>query len=153
MDIKDTNTQAKMLKKTPPRVHAAFDSLKDAAQRAGREHDPRKLRAIHKEIRERIHKLEICYTFDGISVEIARMLGDNGLPRFFQAVAQFPGDMKADNFQLYSRWHRQDFNTDILRGIITSKGKNRDGDKLDKEYSNKYPAGYNGEENLVCGQW
>lgn len=70
---------------------------------------------------------------------------------------EYPWDLRADAWQLYLRWYRQDFKPDLLRGIITRKGKDRASDRIDPEWakdtSKKIPATFHGEGHLVLGQW
>lgn len=115
---------------------------------------------LFDELRDHVHKAEIM--LKGINKYIVRknrMLGmENGLPCIFMVEkVHYPWDLQADSWQLYLRWYNQDFTPDLLRGIITRKGKNRIADSIDPEWRKNHSlesnANYHGQGNLVIGAW
>lgn len=116
---------------------------------------------LFEELRDHVHKAEIVLKgVDKLVVRKTNMLTiQNGLPRIFAGTIDldYPWDLRADAWQLYLRWYRQDFKPDLMRGIITRKEKDRASDRIDPEWakdpSKKIPANYHGEGHLVLGQW
>jgi hypothetical protein len=113
-----------------------------------------------EELRDHVHKAEILLKgVDKFVVRKTNMLTVvYGLPRIFASrKMDCPWDLKADAWQLYLRWYRQDFKPDLLRGIVTRKGKDRSSDSIDPEWAKdpslKIPANYHGQGHLVLGQW
>ncbi|KAH8728475.1 PUA-like domain-containing protein [Phaeosphaeriaceae sp. PMI808] len=155
-EIKTTGLRMKELSKKRPQAASALEALKNCVGRCEIELRPNELFKLYEELRNHIHKAEITLEVDRYILRMVRILDvAPGLPRIFKEDAKFPADIKADSYQLYSRWLREDFSKDLLRGIVTVKGKNRDGDRLDKKYREKHyisPKFY-GEGHLVLGQW
>ncbi|KAF2032972.1 hypothetical protein EK21DRAFT_59783 [Setomelanomma holmii] len=154
--IKDTNYAIKMIDKKRPPALTSLEALKNCIGRCEIESNRSKLKSLYEELRDHVHKAEIKVQADGPVLKRARILHpENGLPRVFKEDAKFPSDLKADSFHLYMRWLKEDFSQDILRGVVTVKGKDRNGDRLDSAYRSKHPASakYYGEGGLVLGQW
>lgn len=138
-----------------PQELAAIDALKNCITRCEHEKDNTKLKKLHNELRHHVHKAEIKLDMNRIKVKKTRILTDHGLPRIFREDAEFPWDLKAEAWYLYERWMNEDFQQDILRGIVTVKGKDRNGDRIDHAYREKHPRDpkFFGEGGLVLGQW
>ncbi|KAF9729063.1 hypothetical protein PMIN06_003312 [Paraphaeosphaeria minitans] len=119
------------------------------------------LEKLFEELRDHVHKAEIVLKgVDKYVVRKTNMLTiQNGLPRIFMGKLDldYPWDLRADAWQLYLRWLRQDFKPNLLRGIVTRKEKDRASDRIDPEWakdaSKKIPANYHGQGHLVLGQW
>jgi hypothetical protein len=138
-----------------PQELAAIDALKDCIRRCENETNKSKLNKEHNDLRNHVHKAEIKLVMDSLKVRKTRILTESGLPRIFNENAEFPWDLKADSWNLYERWMNEDFEQDILRGIVTVKGKDRNGDRLDRAYIAKHPRDpkYFGGDGVVLGQW
>jgi hypothetical protein len=158
-DIKDTGFNMKRLDKKRPQSLASLESLKNCIGRCEVEMKRVKLNALYEELRDHVHKAEFLnedLSLMPFVLKKARILSpENGLPRIFKETANFPSDLKADSYWLYNRWCKEDFAQDILRGIVTVKGKDRNGDRIDTVYRTKFPtnAKYHGTGDLVLGQW
>jgi hypothetical protein len=162
VDLKDSNFQMKELAKKQPQAYKAIESLKncigrceEVTQRTKFKHSS-ELAKLWEELRDHVHKAEIVLKIDKFIAKKSRILtAENGLPRIFGEDARFPSDLKADAYQLYLRWMREDFSLDLLRGIKTVKGANRGSDQLDAAYKKQHPtdARCYGDNGLVLGQW
>ncbi|KAF2638433.1 hypothetical protein P280DRAFT_471524 [Massarina eburnea CBS 473.64] len=130
----------------------ALSSMKTCITNCENETNPTKQLELFETLRDQIHKAEILLLVDRFIVRKAQMLyPPTGLPRIF--TAQFPWDIKADAWQLYVRWHAQIFEVDLLRGIVSKKGKERNADSIDPKWTGKIKANYYGQGHLVLGQW
>lgn len=138
-----------------PQELAAIDALKDCIRRCEQTLAESELNREYNKLRDHVHKAEIKLNMDKYRVKKTRILTENGLPRIFKEDAKFPWDLKADAWYLYERWMNEDFEQNILRGIVTVKGKDRNGDRLDRAYTSKHPRDpkFFGDEGVVLGQW
>jgi hypothetical protein len=138
-----------------PQELASIDALKNCIKRCEEEKNKSKLNKTYNELRNHVYKAEIKLQMDKIKVRKTRILTETGLPRIFNKDAEFPLDLKADAWHLYERWMDEDFEQDILRGIVTVKGKDRNGDRIDPAYREKHPKDpkFFGGEGVVIGQW
>ncbi|KAL1612875.1 hypothetical protein SLS60_001105 [Paraconiothyrium brasiliense] len=158
------NRELKRQDKDRTQALRAIEAFKDCIRRcedataAGK--TEAQLEKLFEELRDHVHKAAIWLTgVDKYVVRKTNMLTvENGLPRIFASTqVHYPWDLKADAWQLYLRWYRQDFKPDLLRGIVTRKEKNRASDRIDPEWA-KNPSlmissNYHGEGDLVLGQW
>jgi hypothetical protein len=153
--IPATSQGLAQLDRKRPQELAAIDALKDCIRRCEQERNKSKLHKEFNDLRDHVHKAEIRLNMDKFKVKKTRILTEAGLPRIFKEDAHFPWDLKADAWHLYERWMNEDFEQDILRGIVTVKGKDRNGDRLDSAYRAKHPKDpkYFGGEGVVLGQW
>ncbi|CAO2658066.1 Nn.00g073260.m01.CDS01 [Neocucurbitaria sp. VM-36] len=154
--INEASFQMKELSKRRPQSLTSLEALKGCIARCEAERKLSQLNLLYEELRDYVHKAEITLQVDKFIVKKSRILGlESGLPRIFKEDANFPSDLKADAYQLYNRWYKEDFEQDILRGISTIKGKDRNGDQLDRSYKAKHltTAKFYGEGDLVLGQW
>ncbi|KAF2808173.1 uncharacterized protein BDZ99DRAFT_464069 [Mytilinidion resinicola] len=108
-------------------------------------------------LRNLIHDVEFL-TVDQYLIRSFRMLENRtGLPRIFDPKftegVDYPWDLKADAEQLYTRWCREIFSIDILRGIKRAFDGQRNSDKIDPDYKQRLYANYYGQGNLINGQW
>jgi hypothetical protein len=142
-----------LLERQRPRPQAltAIDALKACIGRCEKNGLPKDF----KDLRDYVHKAEIMLEMDKFKVRKTRILTGDGLPRIFGEDADFPWDLKADAWHLYERWVVEDFDNNILRGIVTVKAKDRNGDRLDSTYRNKHPRDPKvfGDNGAVLGQW
>ncbi|KZM28061.1 hypothetical protein ST47_g816 [Ascochyta rabiei] len=138
-----------------PQELAAIDALKDCIRRCEQEQNEIKLNKEYNDLRHHVHKAEIKLDMDRFKVKKTRILTEAGLPRIFKEGTNFPRDLQADAWYLYERWMNEDFEQNILRGIVTVKGKDRNGDRLDRAYTTKHPRvpKFFGDEGVVLGQW
>ncbi|KAK3674145.1 ubiquitin-like with PHD and RING finger domains 2 [Recurvomyces mirabilis] len=112
-------------------------------------------------IREELHKL----AFEKVSgplLRTCRALHDvDGLPQLFDASfmgsIKVPWDVQADAEELYNKWCRQIFETDLLRGIIAGKSATKHQEKsvdtIDPAYDGKVSSKFHGNGLLLNGQW
>ena len=110
-------------------------------------------------VRNKLHTI-VFKEVKGVVLRRNRMLHDaDGLPSIFDQRysngVQWPFDIKADAMELYNKWCRKDFGTDIMRGIIfVIKGAKKDGgDRIDPSYTGVVNAKRHGNNGLVNGQW
>lgn len=128
ISISDKTLPMTKISKKRPESLTALESLKNCVGRCEELSNQKGsgLTQVFDELRDHVHKAEIRLEVDKYIVRKARILHpENGLPRIFHEDANFPADLKADSYQLYLRWYREDFSQDVLRGIITVKGPNR----------------------------
>lgn len=65
----------------------------------------------------------------------------------------WPYDIKADARELFAKWYREDFDTDLMRGIKFTGKHEKGGDSIDLSFGPKVDAKYYGAGDLVNGQW
>ena len=137
--------------KRRPQELAAIDALKACIGRCEKD----RLTNDFEVLRNDVHKAEIMLNMDKFIVRKTRILTEHGLPRIFGETADFPWDLKADAWHLYERWMAEDFNKDILRGIVTVREKERNCDRLDPTYRSQHPHDPKvfGDNGAVLGQW
>jgi hypothetical protein len=154
-----TALEERELKKRRPQEIIALEALKTCITRCEdveKKRDHGALQQLHEELRNHVHKAEVTLRMERAKTKVSRILTtQNGLPRIFSGDGGLPHDLKADAFQLYSRWWCGNFDQDLLRGIIIKKGKDRNGDRIDPEYRKLYPttAKFYGDDGFVLGQW
>ncbi|KAH9863644.1 hypothetical protein J1614_009576 [Plenodomus biglobosus] len=154
--ISENAFEMKQLGRKKPQDLTALESLKGYIVQCQGARTPAALEKLYDDLRNEVHKAEIKLSVNKYILKKTKILSpDTGLPAIFKKDAEFPPDLKADSYQLYNRWYNQDFNQDILRGIITKAGRDRNNDSLDPKYRAEHPtsAKYHGEGNLVLGQW
>jgi hypothetical protein len=160
-DITTSNFKMKEIARKRSLSHTSLESLKNCIGRCeiqlklAKPVDRRKLEGFFDELRDHVHKSEFLPDINMYLVKAVRILTvENGLPRIFGEETHFPGDIKADAYQLYVRWMRGEFEQDVLRGIITVKGLNRGSDRLNPSYKAKHAksAKFYGDDGLVLGQ-
>lgn len=143
------------LERKRPQELTAIDALKACIDRCEKEKPGAKLAKEYNDLRDHVHKAESSLNMDKVKIKKTRILTSAGLPRIFDKQANFPWDLKADAWHLYEKWMNEDFSRDILRGIVTVKGKDRNGDRLDPAYRAKHPRDPKqfGDNGAVLGQW
>ena len=114
---------------------------------------------IFTDIRDILHKL-MFQEVTGPLLKLSRMLhNQEGLPQLFDSDysgnVDWPFDIRADATELYNKWYRKIFETDLMRGIKFSMSRDRDsaGDSIDPAYAGTVPANYWGNGDLLNGQW
>lgn len=144
-----------LLERKRPQELAAIDALKACIDRCEKETPKAKLTKECNDLRDYVHKAKSTLNMDRVKIKKTRILTSAGLPRIFSEQAKFPWDLKADAWHLYEKWMNEDFSRDILRGIVTVKGKDRNGDRLDPAYRAKHPKDPKqfGDNGAVLGQW
>ncbi|KAL1794914.1 hypothetical protein ACET3X_006730 [Alternaria dauci] len=148
-------TMEMMSKKRPPEL-TSLEALKACIKQCEDTKSAVQLEKLYDALRDHIHKAEIRLEVNRFLIRKANMLSpEYGLTRIFRAGTDFPWDLKADAYQLYNRWWKNDLNQDILRGIISNKTENRTSDRLDDTYRKRFSldAKHYGDGDLVIGQW
>jgi hypothetical protein len=144
------------IQKRRPQELGSLEALKDYIRQCeANAGNPVTLAKLYDALRDQIHKAEFLHDVTQYVVRKANILSSTtGLPRIFNKDANFPGDLKADAYQLYIRWYNQNFEYNIMRGIKTVT-KDRNADRIDETYRKQFPvdAKYYGEGDLVLGQW
>jgi hypothetical protein len=124
-------------------------------------HQIQELQKVFTEVRHKLHAI----IFQEVNPQVLkrnRMLHThNGLSQIFDERysngVKWPFDIEADAEEVYAKWSRKDFGTDIMRGIkfsISIKGIKDGGDSIDPAYlKNVVPAKKHGHNGLVNGQW
>jgi uncharacterized protein (UPF0335 family) len=137
-------------KRPRPQALTTIDALKACIGRCEKNGLPKDF----KDLRDFVHRAEML-EMDKFKIRKTRILTGDGLPRIFDEAAGFPWDLKADAWHLYERWIVEDFDNNILRGIVTIKEKDRNGDRLDSTYRNKHPRDPKvfGDNGAALGQW
>nr|POE52289.1 isoform 2 of e3 ubiquitin-protein ligase orthrus 2 [Quercus suber] len=111
---------------------------------------------IFQKIRDMLHSLLFMYVTGQLLRDNLMLSDENGLPQMFDRAqsgnVNWPFDIQADALELYTKWSRQDFDTDIMRGIRFSSKISKGGDSLDPSYS-KVDWKKHGNNFLVIGQW
>ncbi|KAK4555770.1 hypothetical protein LTR86_006990 [Recurvomyces mirabilis] len=119
------------------------------------------IQQIFENIREELHKL----AFEKVSGPLLRtcraLHDEDGLPQLFDASfmgsIEVPWDVQADAEELYNKWCRQIFETDLLRGIIAGKAATKHQEKsvdtIDPAYDGKVSSKFHGNGLLLNGQW
>ncbi|KAF1924789.1 uncharacterized protein M421DRAFT_424426 [Didymella exigua CBS 183.55] len=150
-----TKQSLDLLERRRPQELAAIDALKACITRCIQEKSKAKLAKEYDHLRDHVHKAESSLNMDKVKIKKTRVLTEAGLPRIFDEHASFPWDLKADAWHLYEKWMNEDFDRDILRGVVTVKGKGRNGDRLDHAYRAQHPRGPKqfGDNGAVLGQW
>lgn len=150
-----SKSAAQLDRRRRPQDIAAIDALKDCIRRCETEKQAAQLTREHQALRYHVHKAEIKLDMNKALVKRTRILAETGLPRIFKEEANFPWDLKADAWNLYERWMAEDFEHDILRGIIQGKSKERNADQLDSNYRKEHPKDPKacGDNGAVLGQW
>lgn len=142
-------------------VDQLLNALKDKVKRAQKGDT-----SVFQEIRDRLHKIFFVEVNKQMLRNTKMLDNESGLPQLFDKnfakSVDWPYDIKADAEELYNKWCRQDFATDIMRGI--NCGKPKVGKKSSKETIDRssdrllegYPtinANYFGNRHLLNGQW
>lgn len=120
------------------------------------------LDSIFKEVRGKLHTIPF-YEVTAQGLKNTRILdNENGLPQIFDKRyarnVDWPWDIRADAEELYNKWCRKDFLTDLMRGIQCGKPKNskevsgRNTDRIDPTYP-KLDGKDWGNMHLLNGQW
>ncbi|KAJ4292646.1 hypothetical protein N0V90_009309 [Kalmusia sp. IMI 367209] len=132
-------------------LRALTDCIRDC-EKATSDHP---LKSLFITLRDHIHKAEIMLKVNAVVLYKAKILVvEIGLPRIFTTnKVNYPLDLKADAWQLYSRWYMGNFQVDIMRGIQTKRTKDRTTDCIDPDYEHKLSYQFYGEGHLVLGQW
>ncbi|KAF2254143.1 hypothetical protein BU26DRAFT_134308 [Trematosphaeria pertusa] len=158
--IKTTDRGMKELGKRPSSLATqaltALSSMNGCMDRCEQQGVSRaQLGKLFEELRDQVHKAEITLKIDRFIVRKTRFLDpEYGLPRIFASKkVDFPWDLKADAWQLYSRWRQEVFEVDILRGIKIARETDRGGDRIDPTYKGRQYADFYGQGHLVLGQW
>ncbi|KAJ4366381.1 hypothetical protein N0V83_008017 [Neocucurbitaria cava] len=154
--INESALRMKELSKRRPQSLTSLEALKECIARSEIERNSSQLKQLHEDLRDYVHKAEITLQVDKYIIKKSRILSpDTGLPKIFNSNSRFLADLKADAYQLYNRWCNEDFEQNILRGIVTVKGGDRTNDRLDQAYKAKHPTTprFYGEGDLVLGQW
>ena len=119
----------------------------------------------YADIRTKLHILVFCEVTGPLLVSHRMLHDDSGLPQIFERRysngIDWPFDIRADAKELYNKWCRRIFETDILRGIrfqVPTSGGKKDGkdrytDSLDPKYKGAVSAKYHGNGDLLNGQW
>ena len=126
--------------------------------------DPSVQEAAFMDIRDKLHKIIFCEVKAPL-LKLYRMLhNEDGLPQIFDARysggVSWPFDIQADAKELYNKWSRRIFETDILRGIrfqVSASASGKDGgrneDSIDPKYKGVVPSKFHGNGDLLNGQW
>lgn len=158
-DISPSNFNMKELAKKRSPSQTSLESLKNCIGRCeelmrAKSLNRKKLADYFNELRDHVHKAEFLDVNKYVVKTVRILTAENGLPRIFAEHTDFSWDLKADAYQLYIRWMKQDFEKNLLRGIKTDKQTNRTSDRLDLRYKIEHPpnAKRYGDDGLVLGQ-
>ena len=109
------------------------------------------------DLREQLHSAP----FEKITTELVRahrmLHNEDGLPQIFDsevtplAHGVLPYDVRADAEELYNKWCRRMFDTDINHHIQYKNAQH--GDRVDPSYKHRVDAHYRGNGLLLNGQW
>jgi len=155
VEIKADGYQMKQIARQRPATVTALEALKACVVLCKAESKPEQQALLYDKLRDHVHKAEIVLELNKYMLKKTKIFNpETGLPAIFQG-DEFPSDVKADSYHLYSRWYHEDFEQDLLRGIVTTKSKDRNNDKLDPKYRADHPttSKFHGQGSLVLGQW
>nr|POE79959.1 isoform 2 of e3 ubiquitin-protein ligase orthrus 2 [Quercus suber] len=114
------------------------------------------LSAVVQKVRDMLHSLVFMYVTGQLLRDNLMLSNENGLPQMFDPAqvghVKWPSDIKADAMELYTKWCRKDFDTDIMRGIKFPSKASKGSDSLDAAYP-KVDWRHHGNNSLVNGQW
>ena len=118
---------------------------------------------VFADIVDKLHKLAFVKVTPTLLKQHRVLHEDDGLPQLFDrqysASEVCPWYIRADAKELYNKWCRQVFETDLLRGIIPGKptstkdGGDRNNDKIDEDYGGVVSPKFWGNGDLLNGQW
>ncbi|KAK4899918.1 hypothetical protein LTR27_002679 [Elasticomyces elasticus] len=138
-----------------------IESLKDYVRKCKKHERGFNFQETFQKIRDTLHKL-VFEKVTGQLLRNRRILHDqDGLPQIFDKKhsgdVKYPWDVVADAEELYNKWCLQDFETDLLRGIVrgapASKNVERRVDSIDDNYKGRASWKYHGNGLLLNGQW
>lgn len=135
----------------------AIQRLKDNIKKAKVSRNP----SLHNDILEGLHKLVFLPVTDKLLRKTRMMDNNDGLPQLFDDhfsnSVQWPWYIKADAEELYNKWCKKVFETDLYRGLIRGgKGTGNSADRLAKEDGGNYRlmnSRQHGNGLLINGSW
>ena len=119
-------------------------------------------RGVVDVVRDMLHELPFQKVGKDVLKRNRMLDNERGLPQLFDSKYMqgrtWPYDIKADAKELYLRWCRQDFEVDLLRGLVLRSNAKRDGgdrnnDKIDPNYTSRLDFHAFGANDLSNGQW
>ncbi|KAK5728717.1 hypothetical protein LTR15_001856 [Elasticomyces elasticus] len=138
-----------------------IESLKDFVRKCKKHERGFNIQETFQKIRDTLHKL-VFEKVTGQLLRNRRILHDqDGLPQIFDKKhsgdVKYPWDVVADAEELYNKWCLQDFETDLLRGIVrgvpASKNVEKTVDHIDDNYKGRSSWKFHGNGLLLNGQW
>ncbi|KAF2656140.1 hypothetical protein K491DRAFT_692341 [Lophiostoma macrostomum CBS 122681] len=144
--------------KKPAQLIKPLEVMKDRIARSQTETNPAELETLFEQLRDDVHKAE----FAAVNKFVLRRchMMNNGLDCIVNSKnnVNYPWDLKADAFQLYTRWSAEIFEVKLLRGLEFQKGekgKKRNTDRIDPTWRREHGkfANFYGHGELVQGQW
>ncbi|KAK5726415.1 ubiquitin-like with PHD and RING finger domains 2 [Elasticomyces elasticus] len=138
-----------------------IESLKDYVRKCKKHERDFNIQETFQKIRDTLHKL-VFERVTGQLLRNRRILHDkDGLPQIFDEKhsegVKYPWDVVADAEELYNKWCLQDFDTDLLRGIVrgqpASKNVEKTVDHIDDKYKGRASWKFHGNGLLLNGQW
>jgi len=112
------------------------------------------------ELRTHLHDMEFYPFLSDVLIRKSKVLEAEGVLQILDGPNKdlFPWDIRADAEALWQRWMSGDIDTELLRGIESSRlvkddGSTRRTSKLEKEFANKKSANALGSNGLINGQW
>lgn len=156
--------QPKTRAKNESNVDTLLRSLREQTTKCKRAHHAKDQASLLKgfdDVRTKLHTI----AFTPVTAELlrgGRMLHDSdGLPQLFDSAytngVEWPFDIRADAIELYNKWCRKIFETDLFRGINFKAQSKKEGgktaDSLDRTYAGLVSAKYHGNGDLLNGQW
>jgi len=111
------------------------------------------------ELRSHLHDMEFYPFLSDVLIRKSKVLEVEGILQILDGPNKdlFPWDIRADAEALWQRWMSGDVDTELLRGIESSRlvkddGSTRRTSKLDKGFANKKSANVLGSNGLISGQ-
>ncbi|KAK5678494.1 hypothetical protein LTS10_008938 [Elasticomyces elasticus] len=138
-----------------------IESLKDYVRKCKKHERGFNIQETFQKIRDTLHKL-VFERVTGQLLRNRRILHDkDGLPQIFDEKhsegVKYPWDVVADAEEMYNKWCLQDFETDLLRGIVrgqpASKNVEKTVDHIDDKYKGRASWKFHGNGLLLNGQW
>lgn len=135
----------------------AIQRLKDHIKKAKLSRNP----SLYNDILEGLHKLVFLPVTDKLLRKTRMMDNNDGLPQlfddYFSNSVQWPWYIKADAEELYNKWCKKIFETDLYRGLIRGgKGTGNTADRLAKEDGGNFRLmnpRQHGNGLLINGSW
>jgi hypothetical protein len=135
----------------------AIQRLKNHIKKAKMSRDP----TLYNDILEGLHKLVFLPVTDKLLRKTRIMDNNDGLPQLFDDyysnIVKWPWYIKADAEELYNKWCKKIFETDLYRGLIRGvKGTGNTADRLAKEDGGNFRLmnpRQHGNGLLINGSW
>lgn len=165
-DLKRSNTRGKQESEAEPLLNGLKIQISKAQDQMKKPQNQQHfgLHDAFNKARDFLHKIAFAQVTKQGLRDCRIFDNESGLSQIFESRfaggVPWPFDIKADAEELYNKWYRQDFETDLMRGIICGKPSLKSGkekhDRTSDRLRDDWPrrgANYTGHGKLLNGQW